>query len=227
MNYKPMLIANCIIIALMLALSAWIWQSIPDGAQVPVHWNLDGQADRFGSKAEALLFLPILAAALTFAMWLLPRFDPRRRNLEASGKLWTAATVGAVGLLAYLHVLLTLIAVGRPIDMIDYILPGICALFILIGNYISKTRSNWFAGVRTPWTMSSDYSWSKTHQLASKLFMGSGVVTLAAWLVLGGKVATIVLIATLLATTLISVFASYVYWKNDPARVHAPANGEA
>jgi uncharacterized membrane protein len=227
MNLKPILIVNGILIALMLGLTVWVWQSIPDGTQLPVHWGLDGQADRYGSKAEALLVLPGMAVFLTAIFWFLPRLDPRRKNLEASRKLWSAAAISVTALLAYLHVFLVLNATGRAIDVADYMIPGISALLIVLGNYLPKTRSNWFAGVRTPWSMSSDYSWSKTHRLASRLFMGTGVLTIAAWLVLGAKVAVFVLIATLLATTLISVVASYVYWKNDPERVSGHVNGEA
>jgi len=227
MNIRPMLIANGLLIALMVALSVWAWQMIPDGAQVAVHWNLDGQADRFGSKGEAFFFLPVMAVILTIVMAVLPRFEPRRGNLAASAKLWNAGSIGATALLAYVHGLLLLAALGRRVDILDYLLPAISVLFIVIGNYISKTRSNWFAGVRTPWTLSSDYSWSKTHQLASKLFMGSGVLTLVAWFFAGAKVAMIAMVATLIVTAVISIVASYVYWKNDPGRVHTPVNGQA
>ena len=93
MNLKPILIVNGILIALMLGLTVWVWQSIPDGAQLPVHWGLDGQADRYGSKAEALLLLPGMAVFLTAIFWFLSRLDPRRKNLEASRKLWSAAAM--------------------------------------------------------------------------------------------------------------------------------------
>ena len=227
MNLRPLLITNGVLIAAMAGMSAWVWQSIPDGAQLPLHWNLDGQADRFGSKIQALVFLPAIALLVTLVMWGVPRIDPRRNNIAASSKFWIATGIGVVALLAYVHVLMVLNAIGRPVDVGGYMIPALSILFIVIGNYLSKTRSNWFGGVRTPWTLSSDYSWSKTHRLASRLFVGSGLLTLAVWLGVGTKIAIFVLVGTLLATALISVAASYVYWKNDPARGSAAANGEA
>ncbi len=223
MNIKPLLITNTVLIAAMAGVSAWVWQSIPDGAQLPMHWNIEGHADRFGSKHEALLFLPALAVALTLIFWLLPFIDPRRRNLESSSKLWIAAGIGVVALLAYVHMFMVASAMGRGVDMVDYLIPAMSILFIVIGNYLPKTRSNWFAGVRTPWTMSSEYSWGKTHRLASRLFMGSGVASVLAWLAVGAKIAIFVLVISLVATSVISIVASYFFWKNDPAR----ANGEA
>jgi len=225
MNVKPLLIMNAIVIIAMLALSAWVWPSIPDAAQLPVHWNLDGEPDRFGSKWEALLALPIVAVVLTAIFLVLPYFDPRRENLARSAKLWNAAAIGAVLLIAGLHVFLVLGATNQIADIKNYLVIGISALFILLGNYLGKSRSNWFAGVRTPWTMSSDYAWEKTHRWAGRLFVLTGVVTLLAWLVTDVKIAAYVMIGSIVATSLASVVLSYIFWRNDPGRVEA--NGDA
>ena len=131
----------------MAAVSAWAWNAIPDAAQIPVHWNFDGNPDRFGSKVEALLVLPGMAIAITALLIVLPRLDPRRANVDASAKFWNAVTIGVVVFLAYLHVLLVLGATGRHIDMLNSMIPALCLLFAVIGNYLSKTRSNWFGGV--------------------------------------------------------------------------------
>lgn len=225
MNVKPLLIVNTVVIAAMLGLSAWIAPSIPDGAQLPVHWNLEGVPDRFGSKWEALLALPAVALALTAIFLLLPHFDPRRKNLEQSAKLWNAAAIGVVLMMGGLHVFMILGANNTVTDVKNYLIVGISALFILLGNYLGKTRSNWFAGVRTPWTMSSDYAWEKTHRWAGRLFVATGVVTLISWLATDAKTAAWIMIALILATTIASVVLSYIFWKQDPGRVEL--NGDA
>ncbi|MBI1212766.1 MAG: DUF1648 domain-containing protein [Alphaproteobacteria bacterium] len=225
MNVKPLVIVNSVLVLGMIGLSAWAWQVVPTGAQIPVHWNLHGQVDRFGSKTEGLLILPAMGVFFTFVMWFLPRVDPRRANLERSAKMWNALSIAVVALLAYVHVLIVLKAIGRPLDMVDYLIPGLSVLFIVIGNYLPKTRSNWFAGVRTPWTLSSEYSWNRTHRLAGLMFVASGALTLGTWFVLGGKIAVVALIVTILATSVTSVVASYFYWRGDPARTALHANG--
>ena len=96
MNLRPMLIANTALIAAMSAFSAWAWTRIPDGASLPVHFGLDGTPDRFGSKTEALIFMPVLAVGITILLWALPRFDPRRENIEASGKFWNLVSIAVV-----------------------------------------------------------------------------------------------------------------------------------
>lgn len=225
MNVKPLLVVNTILILAMLGITAWAWPSIAADAQVPVHWGLDGVPDRFGSKWEALLTLPIVSAALTAVFLVVPFFDPRRKNLERSAKLWNAAAIGTVLLIAALHVFLVLTATGRDVDIRNFLLPGIAGLFLVLGNYLGKSRSNWFAGVRTPWTLSSDYSWEKTHRWAGPLFMLTGALTLLAWMVASPEIALYVMIGAVAATSLISIVLSYVFWRNDPDR--ANANGDA
>ena len=218
MNLRPMLICNTTLVAGMSALSAWAWAKIPEGTQLPVHFSIDGTPDRFGSKEEALLVIPAVAVIVTLLFWLLPKIDPRRSNVESSGKFWNAIAISVVALMAFIQTLMILSATGYPLDITNYMLPGLSALFIVIGNYMSKTRSNWFAGIRTPWTLSSDYSWSKTHRAGGLLFMLSGLMSLAAWALLETKIAFMVLITSIIASSLLSVVLSYWYWRQDPSR---------
>jgi uncharacterized membrane protein len=124
-----------------------------------------------------------------------------------------------------LHAFMVFSALGYDLNVANVVVPGIAGLFILLGNYLGKSRSNWFAGVRTPWTLSSDYSWEKTHRWAGRLFVVTGIVSLAAWLLTDERTTMIVMVAAIAATSLISVVLSYIYWKNDPDR--AQANGDA
>lgn len=218
MNIRPLLITNAILIAAMGGVAAWAWQQIPADAQLPVHWNIHGQADRYGSKEEALLFAPAIAVLVTAILAVVPFLDPRRANIQASAKFWNAIAIAVVALLAYIQALIVLIALGRPIDMTSYLVPGMAILFIVIGNYLSKTRSNFFGGVRTPWTLSSDYSWHKTHRLAGLLFVAAGLTGLAVSFLIGGQTAFFVFISCVLGAAIIPVVASYFYWRADPTR---------
>jgi uncharacterized membrane protein len=217
-----MLMINGLLAAGMVAASAWAWKVVPDGARIAVHWGFDGTPDRYGDKSEALFAMPLLAVAITALFWLLPRLDPRRANIEASAKFWSVGAILSVGILAYAHALLVANAAGIPIDMTAALVPALSLMFMGLGNYLGKTRSNWFGGVRTPWTMSSDYSWQKTHHWAGRLFVASGIVGLAAWPLLGAQAALVALIAAIIASSFASVVLSYFFWRADPERA---ANG--
>jgi uncharacterized membrane protein len=219
MNLRPMLFGNSLLAASMGAATAWAWTKIPDGVVLPVHFGIDGKADGFAPKAEALLIMPGMAIALTILFLVLPYVDPRRSNIEASGQFWNAAAISAVALLAYVHGLLIATAMGQAIDMTSALIPALAVLFMVLGNYMSKTRSNWFGGIRTPWTLSSEYSWGRTHRAAGALYIASGVLSLAAWATVGAQVSLIVLIGAITASSLLAVVLSWVYWRQDPARL--------
>lgn len=219
MNLRPMLFVNAALLAGMVGVSLWAWDQIPDGAQVPIHFNLSGEPDRFGSKLEALTAMPIVLVVMTLLLYVLPWLDPRRANVEASAKFWNAIAIGVTLLLAYIHVLLTLTATGSAVEMGSAIVPAINVLFILLGNYLAKTRSNWFAGIRTPWTLSSEHSWEKTHRWTGRLFVLSGLTGLAAWFVTDTQTAMLISLAALFVTIIAAFVMSYIFWKNDPNRV--------
>jgi uncharacterized membrane protein len=219
MNLRPMLFANAAVLAGMVGISLWAWDQIPDGAQVPIHFDLTGEPDRFGSKLEALSAMPIVVIAMTLLLYVLPWLDPRRANVEASAKFWNAIAICVTVLLGYIHVLLALAATGTAINTASAVVPAINILFIVLGNYLSKTRSNWFAGIRTPWTLSSEHSWEKTHRWTGRLFVVSGLAGMAVWLVTDPHTATMVSLAAVLATIIAAFVMSYVFWKNDPNRV--------
>ncbi len=218
MNYRPMLIINLALVAAMAGFSAWAWNQMADTASIPIHWNLEGRADGFGSKAQALMLMPALLFGVTLLMRIVPSLDPRRENSDGNGKFWNAIAIQIGLLLAYVHTLLVLAALGKPLDVTNAIIPALCILFVGIGNYLGKTRSNWFGGVRTPWTMSSDYSWDKTNRVAGYMFMLSGAATFVTWLGAGPAQSLMVLLVSLMVTTLAAVVVSYIFWRNDPAR---------
>jgi uncharacterized membrane protein len=222
MNLRPMLVANSVFIAGMAAVSAWAWQAIPEGARLPMQLDMYGKPARFADKADFLILMPGIALGLTLLLWFLPRLDPRRANIEASGKFWNAAAILSVGLLAYTHALLVLHATGYKIDVTSALVPALSVLFIGLGNYLGKTRSNWFGGVRTPWSLSSDYSWEKTHRWAGRMMVASGLAGLIVWLVLDAKIALQVMICATIATSVIAIVLSYLFWRADPERT---ANG--
>ncbi|MCK7526814.1 MAG: SdpI family protein [Ignavibacteriales bacterium] len=71
----------------------------------------------------------------------------------------------------------------RTSSMSQAMLPAMGLLFIVIGSMLRKAKRNFFIGIRTPWTLSSDYVWDKTHQLGCSALHGSR----ACWQSLAGS----------------------------------------
>ena len=86
MNVRPVAIAGAIALGIMLVLAAWAWVQLPPGAQVPIHWGVDGRPNGYASKEVALLLTPLLTVGLVALLYVLPRFEPRARNLAEKAR---------------------------------------------------------------------------------------------------------------------------------------------
>jgi uncharacterized membrane protein len=113
--------------------------------------------------------------------------------------------------------LIVLAAVGHPANVVTVTSLLVGGLLIVTGNYLGKARSNFFFGIRTPWTLSSDLSWDKTHRLAGRVFVAIGAAMVVAGLTESATVFAVVLVI-LLATILLVTIYSYFVWRGDPQK---------
>jgi uncharacterized membrane protein len=216
MSIRMPLIVSLLLIAAMIALSIWAWPAIPSGAHIAIHWDIHGRPNGYAPKAVALAVVPALAALLTaiFALW--PRIEPRRGNLATGRLAYEAGWMGAVGVLAVAHILIVTEARGARLDVTGDICIAVAVLLIVLGNFLGKSRANFFVGVRTPWSLSSDLAWEKSNRLAGRLFVVTGLLTLGALAFLNAQIALIVMGVGIAASALCAIATSYIYWKRDP-----------
>lgn len=216
---------------IMLALAVWGWLVTPEGAQVPVHFAADGSVNRYGSRLEAFGLIPLMAVGLSGLFALVPVIDPRGGNLRRSRPVVLVSWAGTIWLLALVQGLITVTVTGLLGDA-GWIprLVGVATgvLFIGIGNVMSKARPNWFVGIRTPWTLSSDRAWDVTHRWGGRLFVLAGLVSAIAMLVLPLEAGFVVLIGVTLGAAFVPMVLSYFVWRSDPARetYSAPRSGD-
>jgi uncharacterized membrane protein len=221
------LLLSAPVLVLILALGLWGLLAVDPAGQYPVHWGLDGQPDRYGSRWEAFLGVPVIAMLMTGLMSALPSFDPRGDNLRRSSPAYLTAWLGSLGLLALLQLGLTLTALGIWPDGGDspfmrVMLGGVSLLVLLTGNVLGKARPNWFFGLRTPWTLSSDLAWEKSHRVGGRLMVLAGAAGLLASLVFPVMAAALCLMVGLGAATLTAAVYSYVVWRRAPDRRTGP-----
>lgn len=197
-----------ILILASWALAAWYWPQLPD--PMPTHWGIDGQPDGWMPRLAGALVGPATATFVYVMMLLSPLIDPRRRNWEAFGGIYPVLKTSMAALMLFITYL-ALSAAASP----DHTLPvsrlllGIGLLFVVLGNYLPKVRSNFFVGIRTPWTLSSDEVWVRTHRFAGKLMVGMGLLVMLAVFLPHGW-ALVVVIGSALGLALVSVV--YSYW---------------
>jgi len=215
-NLKPILWTGFILTIFMSILCTYTWINIPEGQKIPVHWGIDGQPDRYGSKVEGLLVMPLVSIALTGLFYGIPYIEPRRLNLTASRKAYMAIALSVQIFMAVIYSVMVTAALGKKVEM-DQIVPiGLGFLFLIIGNYMGKIRSNFFCGIRTPWTLSSELSWNKTHRLGGKLFMTLGALVMVSPIFSDKSLKTGILLGGIIGMVVFLFAYSYWIWKNDP-----------
>src|SRR5215469_12244673 len=193
MNRRTPFVISLLIIGVMLAIGLWGWAALPDGARIATHWDANGNPN--GSSAKAVGLFAIL-----------PYIEPRRANLLASRKLYLSGWYGSLFLLANAQLLIVLHATGRVVDIRHWTLGAVGLLYVFLGNFMGKSRSNFFVGVRLPWTLSSELAWAKGNRLAGFGLMATGLATLAAVFAAEPSTPAIVLIAgTTLSVTVAGV----------------------
>ena len=215
MSIKRPLIFSLIAIALMLCISVWGWFWTPSHALIPVHWGMNFRPNAYAPKTFGLAVMPATAALLTLLLAVLPVLEPRRTNLEASRKLYFAGWYGSILLLLVLHTLIVLTAIGVLVNVPRVAVGAVALLLLVLGNFLGKSRSTFFVGVRLPWTLSSELAWSKSNRLAGLGFIATGFATLIALFSVNTKIATLVMTAGLLFSVAVAAVASYFYWKHD------------
>ena len=148
----------------------------------------------------------------------LPAIDPKKK-VKYGEETFRKIAFGILLFVSALNIAILYVTGHRNLPIDKIMLPIAGLLFTFMGNMMNNIKPNYFAGVRTPWTLESEDTWRATHRLAGKLWFTGGLVITAATLMLPSLPATIVFGAGVLALTLIPVIYSYVYFKN-----HQPQN---
>lgn len=203
-------------VAAMFLLTAWAWGQLPPDAQIPTHWNASGDVDQTSSKAFGLMFAPLLSLAMLALFTVLPAIEPRREHLEASATAYAVAWSGIALLLALIHAGIVLAAFGYDVPM-DRAMPLLIGfLFLGLAWAMPRIQSNFMLGIRTPWTLSSEYSWQRTHAAGRWVFGAIGIAMVAMGLVGVGEQGFMVVIGGAVAASLALAGYSYLMWRQDP-----------
>lgn len=206
-----------------LAFSLMSYADLP--ARVPIHWNLRWEADGYASPFTAAVIIPTLFLLLPVLAWGLPRIDPLRRNHERHARAWWITWNATMALIAAVQTLLIASARGWPIEVSTAAPLLVGALFVVTGNYLPQVRPNWFLGIRTPWTLSSDEVWRRTHRFGARTLVIAGLLLGISVVIAEGALRTVMSGGALLLAVVSPVIYSYVVWKRSgkPTRSRADA----
>lgn len=204
-------IYNFIIIILTVIIVIVTYNKLPD--RVPIHWNINGEANGYGPKYVMAILIPGLMILTWVGMRFLPKIDPKKENYKKFESSYSVIISLFITYFFIMYVITTAITFGYniPVDKVVCGMMGI--LFLVMGNYLPKSKSNFFYGIKTPWTLSSEVSWNKTHRLGGKLFVLAGLLVILGAIFLKGQLLLVVVIASTSTAGIVPIVASYFYSK--------------
>lgn len=171
-----------VLIGLMIAFALAVYGRLPE--QVPTHFDLSGEPDGWTSRFPGAFLMPLLAAGVYLLLIVLRRIDPRGANYNRFEETWWVFLNVIALLMTALHVLSLGFAIGWPIEMDRAVIVTMGLLFVGLGNYMPRLRSNWWMGIRTPWTLESEEVWRETHRVGGWAFVAAGLLVVVAGLLL-------------------------------------------
>lgn len=163
-----------LIIIISIFLSFYFYLNWPD--TVVSHWNFYGQPDGYSSKVFMAIFFPFLLVGLYALFLILPYFDPQRNRYREFAATYHLFKNLIILVLMIVYLTAGLYNLGYAINMAYTISLVIGSMMIIMGKYLSRIKYNWFVGIRTPWTMSSENVWNKTHQTGGWFFIIFGIL---------------------------------------------------
>jgi len=206
-----------IVVLLMIVAATFagllLWNRLPE--QMASHWNINDQVDGYMPRFWGVFMLPLISLGMFLLFLVIPNIDPLKVNIAQFRKAFNLFIMLITGFMLYLYALTLLWSLGyTTFGMSRAMLPALGLLFIFIGTMLRKAKRNFFIGIRTPWTLSSDKVWDETHRLGAILFMISGVLAFIGAF-FGGTTAFGLFFAPLMGSAIFLVIYSYILYKQE------------
>jgi len=200
-------------IVLLLILGAFvagviIYPQLPE--RVASHWNAQGQVDGYMPRFWGVFLLPLMMLFLLGLFLLIPVIDPLKSNIATFRGYFNNFIVMITSYLLYIHLMTVAWNLGWRFNFIQPLAPAFAALIYYCGVLMERARRNWFIGIRTPWTLSSDTVWAKTHRIGGRLFKLSGLLALLG-VILPDWAILFVLVPLLVASVYTVVYSYFAY----------------
>lgn len=199
------------LVLLSFILSIYFYPHVPD--QMATHWDSQGEVNGYMSKFWGSFFMPLLITGLVILFLVIPKIDPRKENIEMFRKHYEGFRLVLIIFLVLVHLHILLWNTGTQISPNAVIPLGIGLLFYYAGVLTENAEQNWFIGIRTPWTLSSEKVWKRTNRLGGKLFRIAGITAFSG--VFFPEYAIYFILVPAVIVVVITVVYSYLEYKKE------------
>ena len=173
-NSKKEIIISTLICLLPILAGLYLYDRLPE--TIATHFGANGEANGWSSRAFAVFGLPAFMAGINLLVWFALHTDPKKKNMNPALRtlaLWIAPTLSV---LMYAMTMGNALGYATRIEIVTPLLVGL--LFIVVGNYLPKTKQSYTMGIKLPWTLASEENWNRTHRIAGFLWVLGGAATI-------------------------------------------------
>ena len=180
--------------------------------QMPIHFDINGNADGFTDKFY-YIFFPVFLAAINAITNIGLNADPKWDSSPSIVRSLSKWIVPVLSCVIISTTMLQVLGVDVRIEIIIQMTVGV--LFIIIGNYMPKCKQSYTVGIKIPWTLSDEENWNKTHRLAGFLWVLGGIIfIIGAFL----KIISIVIGVLIVMVIIPMVYSFLLYRKKEKAK---------
>lgn len=173
-NLKTLILTSVITLLPIIA-GLILWDKLPE--QMPMHFDINGDADGYASKAFAVFFFPLLMVGMQWLCAFLTGLDPKKKNISKKTTALVLWIIPALSLL--LHAIVYAYSLGKGFNTITPIILFFGFFFVITGNYLPKMSQSYTVGIKFPWTLNSEANWIYTHRISGKIWVAGGLVLIA------------------------------------------------
>lgn len=180
--------------------------------QIPMHFDIAGNVDRYGSKLQIFLS-PAIILFMIISAEIARNIDPKKNSYNKFNKQYYLIFFLVSLLMLGIQLYTIAFSFNMKIVNISVIMPfAVGLLFTIIGNAMPKFKQNFYAGLRTSWTLSDEEVWVKTHRFGGKVWFVGGILMMLTS-ILPSSIKMIGFFAVIITLGLAPIIYSYIIYK--------------
>ncbi len=212
MSTRLTVIIGLALVLIAVVFSLAVYNRLPD--RMASHWGVNDEVNGYTTRFWGAFLMPIMALGLLALFLVIPLIDPLKANIAKFLPMYNGFVLAIMVFLFYLHLLTMAWNLGyRGFHMSTVLMPGVGLIFIFAGLMMRQAKRNFFIGIRTPWTLSSDRVWDQTHRVGSVLFILCGVLMMFGVFLPGPLTFLLIIVPLLVATLFLLVYSYWLYQK--------------
>ncbi len=158
----------------VLVMTVFVFLKSPD--KIPSQYDIHGNVSSYGTK-YVLFIIPLITLITFIVKDAVSRLDPRQENFKTHMRTYNILIYIIIAFLCSIQLIILKVVYTSTLHL-EFISILISIILIVTGNWLPKLKSNYFIGIKTPWTLSSEESWYKTHRFAGKVCVLVGVISI-------------------------------------------------